>query len=174
MAKSNRIRSTAPSQVISWLVKRYKLPFAGETYVEDLLQQGSDSFPYGMESAYFIADRFPVRQNIISLTQASKLVKLAIDGYMDGVPDGYDDTIWLLISDSSTSGLDNSLFLVCCAFYAEPEDVPGISAIRDWYEESATPPNIITGGCFLKRKDMIPPKLVIQALQLSTYNSKYA
>lgn len=170
MAKPNRIRSTAPSQVISWLVKRYKLPFSGETYVEDLLQQGSDGFPYGMNEAYFIADRFPVKQNIIALTPSSKLVRLAIDAYREN--DGDEDTIWFIISDSTTSGLDNSLFLVCCGFYEDPEDVPGISAIRDWYEESMTAPNIITGGCFIKKKDT-PTKLVVQALQLSTYNSKY-
>lgn len=168
MRRDNEIRDGSESRVTSWLTKIYGLQVTGEETVEELLERNCETFPQGLSYAYPMLDRFPVRQNIWSLTPASKLVKLIRAAWIDeGRPIG--DGVYLLMLDSTLSGADSLLLIRATVTNA---DTPFKSyMLESWGLTKGRAPSVIIGGCVLpsKTESLL---LTVEALQLST--AKYA
>lgn len=159
-----KIRDSSASRVLSWLTKLYGIPATGEETVEELLEKDVEGFPQGLRYAYYIQDRFPVRQNVWSLTPASKLTKIIRAAWIDeGKPIG--DGVYLLMEDSTLSGADSLLLIRATVTNADTTFKSYM--LESWGLTKGKSPSVIIGGCVLPSK-VESLLLTVEALQLST------
>lgn len=142
-------KDSSERQVMTWLAQIFKLDIGAAETVDDILGKDDKYFPAGLADAIYIRERFPVRQNIWSLTNRSRLAKVINDAYMEREGE---DKLFLLLSDSSLPGAD-SLILVQVSRFDHEEKITPTPAMWGWSRGMA--PTMIQGSCYLKGKYII-------------------
>lgn len=158
-----KLRDASTEAVKGWLAKLYGIDVTDCGSVEDVLELDWRTYPVGLALAYYVPDRFPVRQNIWNLTPSSKLVRLIKYAWLEHryIVGEY---FHLLISDSTLAGAD-SLLLLRVQVAGDPTE--RCKSAVSWNRTKGKYPNVIAGGGVMNYEGE-SYEITVEALQLTS------